>query len=128
MQFCLYPCIHAYMSAYIHTCTHVHICMHIKNIIMYVSLHTYLDTYINSCMFAYIHTYVFLPAYICTSKHTYMMHANLLTCIDSCCLASYKHMYIPTYLWMSGCINMDVNTYMQTYIHKAILPTYIHIQ
>ena len=112
-NYILYPCMPTYIDAH----KHIYSCKH-KYIIIHVCLHIYFDmyTYIqkHACLPTNIHTYGFLPPYICTCIHTYMVHVHILASIDLC-MSMYLHIYIPTYSCMSTCINMDINTY----IHQA---------
>ena len=67
------------------------------SIFMHVSLHTHTD----QCMFAYLHTYEFLPPYTSKWIHTYIyrfMHVYLPAYI---CTYQHIHAYMPAEIWMS---------------------------
>ena len=124
----IHPLIH--MSSYIHPSIHTYIhknrfmyvFLHTLNIYMYRLMHVWIHTYLDTCRHiytceslpTYIYTFGLLPPYKCTCIHIYdaCTHTYIYRFIHACLYTI--HMYIPTYSCMSGCINMDVNTYIYT--------------
>ena len=78
----------------------------------------------NLCIFAYMHTYGFLPP---TYVHhtTYMMHANILTSIGLC-MSTYLHTYTSTYLHIHVCLHVHTYIFMYVCLNKYGWQ-YIHI-
>ena len=73
---------------------------------MYLQQHAFITV----CLPTYINIYGFLLPYICACIHTYMICAQILTCIEYEGLPTYIDMYLATHSYMSGCINIEVNT------------------